>query len=89
MQTSETSFKDYWDNFNNDEHEAQYFGWLCSRIPEYDNTLSIPTTVVVPKGNDRPHIFPHKEHEHELVDDFYNGITSHEAQQRVDNMLGK
>ncbi len=84
---SEKSFDDYHDNYENDNHETSYFGWLCNKLPDYDNTMGIPTTVVTQKGNQRPIIFPHKDHDHAFVRDFYDGIISHEAQRRVNDML--
>lgn len=84
---SEKSFKDYLDNFDNENHETQYFGWLSNYIPEYDFSNSIPTTVVTKVGNDRPEIFPHKDFDHPFVKDYYNGITKEEAQKRIKNMI--
>ena len=86
---SEENFNDYYNNFDNDTHEMQYFGWICSRIPDYDSCESIPTTVITQKGNQRPKIFPHENFNHNLVKDFYEGISAHEAQRRVDEMLNK
>ncbi len=84
---SEKSYNDYKANFNNENHEVEYFGWLCNEIPDYESTFSIPMTVVTQKGNQRPKIFPHRNHDHNFVRDFYNGISSHEAQERVDRMI--
>lgn len=84
---SEKSFKDYEKNYNNENHEVEYFGWLSSYLPDYHSTISIPTTVVTQPGNQRPIIYPHKDHDHQFVRDFNNGISSHEAQRRVDAML--
>src|ERR1700761_3417895 len=39
---SEKSFLDYSSNFHNEHHDAQYFGWLCNRLPEYEFAQSIP-----------------------------------------------
>jgi len=84
---SEKSFKDYHDNYNNTDHEVEYFGWLCNQLPDYEDTLSIPTTVVTQPGNSRPRIYPHQSHDHPFVKDFYKGVTAHEAQKRVDAMM--
>ena len=84
---SEKSFNDYEENYNNPNHETTYFGWLCNTLPDYENTMSIPINVVTQLGDQRPKIFPHKDHDHQFVRDFYNGITSHEAQRRVDEMM--
>ena len=84
---SEKSFKDYLENFDNENHETQYFGWLCIYIPEYEFSNSIPTTVVTQKGNNRPEIFPHKDFDHTFVKDYYEGITKEEAENRIYKML--
>ena len=84
---SEKSYKDYSDNYNNENHETGYFGWLCSHIPEYENTLSIPCNVNTKLGNQRPEIIPHKDFDHPFVNDYYNGITKKEAEKRINDMI--
>lgn len=84
---SEQSFKDYLENYDNENHETNYFGWLSNFIPEYEFSGSIPTTVVTKSGNERPEIFPHKDFDHPFVKDFYNGITKEEAERRIQQML--
>ncbi|KQB42312.1 DUF2199 domain-containing protein [Flavobacterium aquidurense] len=84
---SEQSFKDYLENFDNENHETQYFGWLSNYISQYEFAGSIPTTVVTKSGNERPEIFPHKDFDHLFVKDFYNGITKEEAEKRIQQML--
>lgn len=84
---SETSFKDYLENFDNENHETQYFGWLSNYIPQYQFENSIPTTVITKSGNDRPEIFPHNDFDHPFVKDFYNGITKEEAEKRIREIL--
>lgn len=84
---SEKSFYDYFENFRNENHENQYFGWLDSTIPDYDFDESIPTTVVKRLGNERPEIFPHSDFDHPFVKDYYNGITKEEAEKRIHTML--
>ncbi len=84
---SEKSFKDYKENFNNSNHETGYFGWLCSSIPEYEDTFSIPCDVMTKSGNDRPEIFPHEDFDHPFVRDYYDGITKSEAEKRINEMI--
>lgn len=84
---SEKSFQDYLDNFDNENHESEYFGWLSNNISEYEFLESIPTTVVTQKGNNRPVIFPHESFDHSFVKDFYAGITKEEAENRIQNMI--
>jgi len=85
---SEKSFKDYSENFHNENHETGYFGWLCNHIPEYENfTAGIPTNVYTKPGNQRPEIIPHDDFDHPFVHDYFNGITKSEAEQRIHSML--
>lgn len=84
---SEKSFLNYVDNFNNENHEERYFGWLNSRILQYENTMGIPTTVVTKRGNQRPEIFPHEDHKHIFVEDYYNGIMKDVAEKRLHEMM--
>jgi hypothetical protein len=84
---SEKNFQDYKDNYNNENHLTQYFGWFCSSIPEYNNTLDIPTTVNTRTGNNRPEVIPHEDFDHPFVRDYYDGITKEEAEKRIKNML--
>lgn len=84
---SEKNFQDYSDNYNNENHETQYFGWLSNDIPEYEFIESIPTTVYTKPGNQRPEIIPHKDFDHPFVHDYYNGITKAEAEIRIRKMF--
>jgi len=85
---SEKSFRDYTDNYKNENHEVSYFGWLCNDLPEYEFNESIPTTVHTKTGNQRPEIVPHEGVDHPFVHDYYNGITKAEAEKRINEMLG-
>jgi len=84
---SEKSYSNYTANFSNKNHEEKYFGWLNSRIPEYENTINIPTTVQTKRGNERPEIIPHEDFDHEFVRDYYNGIKREEAEKRIHEMM--
>ena len=84
---SEKSFQDYADNFEKEDHEAKYFGWLSNDLPDYDFDESIPTTVFTRTGNHRPEIVPHEDFDHPFVHDYYNGITKAEAERRIRAML--
>ncbi|NRB52621.1 MAG: DUF2199 domain-containing protein [Saprospiraceae bacterium] len=85
---SEKSFQDYIDNFDSDDHETTYFGWLCNDIPEYESTLSIKTTVHT-RGNQRPLIViqDDNDHNHPFITDYFEGITEAEAIKRINNMM--
>ena len=84
---SEKSYTDYKNNFDNQNHEVGYFGWLCSTIPEYGDTMSIPCDVMTKTGNQRPEIFPHQDFDHPFVWDYYHGISKSEAENRINEML--
>jgi len=84
---SEASFKDYSDNFNNENHVTQYFGWLSNALPDYEFDDSIPTTIFTKPGNNRPEIVPHDDFDHPFVRDYYNGITKIEAERRIREMM--
>lgn len=84
---SEKSFDNYADNYDNENHETKYFGWLCNDIPEYEFKQSIPTTVFTKTGNKRPEIVPHEDFDHPFVKDYYNGISKQEAEKRINAML--
>ncbi|WP_420573206.1 DUF2199 domain-containing protein [Kordia sp.] len=83
---SEKSFKNYYENFNNTNHETGYFGWFCNEFPGYESMLRIPVNVITKTGNERPEIFPHDDCEHQFVKDFYHGITKAEADNRIHAM---
>jgi hypothetical protein len=84
---SEKSFQDYRDNYNNENYETKYFGWLCNDLPDYDFDDSIPTTVFTRTGNQRPQIIPQENFDHPFVYDYYNGITKAEAERRIKAMI--
>ncbi len=84
---SEKSFTDYKENYNNENHETTYFGWLSNSILEYDFNGSIPMTAYTKTGNQRPEIVPHENFDHPFVRDYYNGITKEEAEKRIKTML--
>ena len=85
---SEKSFQDYSDNFRNENHQTEYFGWLSNDLPYYDFIEgSIPTTIFTKSGNNRPEILPHQHFDHPFVNDYYNGITKAEAERRIQEML--
>lgn len=80
---SEQSYEDYHAHFNDDSYETMYFGWLCTNIPEYGKTLTIPLNVIVRSNGQRPIVIPHQTHDHAFVRDYYAGITLEEAVKRI------
>jgi hypothetical protein len=80
---TEQSFDEYRKNYNNENFERTYFGWLSNSLPEYDFKESVPTTIYVRKGKERPEIVPHQTFRHAFVYDYFNGITKAEAEERI------
>lgn len=80
---SEQSFKDYLDNYKNEDHRGTYFGYLCNNLPGYQNTLSLKTNVIL-RGTIRPEVIPHKDQlDNEFVKDYYEGIDKLIADNRT------
>lgn len=86
---SEESYNNYTTNFNDENHQTSYFGYLSNNIPEYEDTILIPVTVFTRTGNNRPEIVPHKEYDHPFVKDYYQGISKSEAEERIQEMKNK
>lgn len=85
---SEKSYKDYLDNYDNENHQATYFGFLCNILTGYEDTLSIKSNVVL-RGKIRPEVIPHDDQmDSEFVRDYYNGIDKEEAEQRIKKVIG-
>ena len=84
---SEKSYQDYADNYNNQNHEATYFGWIANQLPGYTYNGGIPASVFTRKNGARPEIVPHNSFDHPFVHDYYNGITKAEAERRIQGML--
>ena len=90
VSVSEKSFLDYKENFDSAINETTYFGYLCNKIPGYENTLSIKTNVETALGNERPEIFPHtNQMDNDFVIDYYNGITLKEVEKRIHEASAK
>ena len=84
---SEKNFEYYMDNLDETREGDAFFGYLCNRIPGYENTLATRANIVCgPKGQ-RPHVFPHGEQDHAFVRDFIQGISPEEADRRIHLLL--
>lgn len=84
---SKKSFDDYDENFKKDVESKIYFGMICNEIHDYkDSTIGLQVNVVTRKGGIRPEIIPHKG-EHQLIEDWENGISIKEAERRVEKLM--
>ena len=86
---SEKSFNEYVENYDNEEFEGGYFGWLSNYFPDYEFNESSPTDVIVDNKIGRPFVYLHESHEHPFVKDFYSGISKEEAERRIDVILNR
>lgn len=86
---SEKSFDDYQANYNNNNSEGGYFGWIFNDIEGYSGTLLVPSDVCLQLDGLRPLIVPHQSCEHPLVYDYYNGISIAEAENRINAVIQK
>ncbi len=84
---SEKSFEDYCSNFNNLNHKAIYFGWICNNIEGYESTLNIPADIYTQPNGQRPEAVPHRDYNHPFVVDYYTGITKEEAEKRINTVI--
>ncbi|MFC6996483.1 DUF2199 domain-containing protein [Rufibacter roseus] len=88
VSVSEKTFLDYQQNYHNEQHEASYFGYVSNCLMGYeDDVLDVPSTVVTQADGIRPHVFPHEDFKHPLVQDFYYGISKEEAEKRIEEMI--
>lgn len=86
---SKTSFTEYQAHANDTAEQfeqKEYFGWLSNHIPNYEWD-NIPFKVVT-QPEMRPSIYPDPDFDHDLVRDFYQGISSAEADKRLHEAFG-
>jgi hypothetical protein len=85
---SEKNYKEYLDNYDNEGHEATYFGFLCNNLTGYEGTLSVRSNVVL-RGKIRPEVIPHDDQmDNDFVRDYYDGIDKDVAEERIKKVLG-
>ncbi len=86
---SAANFSDYREHFEDHKYEANYFGWLNNNVPPYQNTMNIPTKVLVKSGTERPEIILDSTYSHRFVVDYYQGISKSEAEKRLHAMFDR
>ncbi len=89
VSVSANSFEDYYDNYESEDYQEGYFGFLANSIPEYEDTLSIRMNVYTQKNGNRPFIEVQGDEDlnHPFVKDYFNGISLNEAKERIENMM--
>ena len=76
---SEKSFERYVETYDQPDTSDSYFGWLCNRLPYYENT-HLKTRVHPRGGGTRPYIILERT-DHPLSVDFHSGISVQKAQE--------
>jgi hypothetical protein len=72
---SEKSFFIWQDNYKTEKRShLGFFGWLCTQIPVYQNTLNLKTNVHLRDGGLRP-LIELQECEHQLAIDQHQGVA--------------
>lgn len=90
---SEKSFTDYTENCKLEDHKEIYFGWLNASFPPYEleEMEGIKTDVITQGGNSRPfiEIQTNQDKPSRFVDDYHNGISKEEAENRINWALNR
>ncbi len=76
---SEKSLERYVSSWNDVDESDMYFGWFSSKLPYYDNTLSLPAKVRPRKNGIRPYLQLEQDG-HELANDWCTGMSFEKAQ---------
>lgn len=76
---SEKSLERYLSTLTDADENDMYFGWFGSKLPYYDNTLSLPAMVCPRKNGIRPYLKLEQDG-HELANDWHTGISAEKAQ---------
>ncbi len=83
---SKESYDHYVETYDNPERDKIYFGWFCNYLPYYENTHALATDVQPEEKGQRPTLKLH-ETNHELYDDFTNGISIEKAQKIAETCM--
>lgn len=88
---SESSFRDYIENSNKEDHQETYFGWLNSTLPDYkfEEMESIKANVLTQGKGRRPliEIQSNEGNASKFLEDYRNGISEEEALRRIERIL--
>lgn len=77
---SEDNFRRYDQTWDSPVVTDEYFGWLCTRLPLYPDTIGLKTTARPRLNGQRP-LIALEPTDHPLAVDFREGITIERAQQ--------
>jgi hypothetical protein len=85
---SEKNFNRYLELWKDDSaaNEPSYFGWFCTRLPNYPDTVLLKTHVHLRAGGLRP-LIELEPTDHPLAVEQQNGITMRRVHEIVDPLL--
>lgn len=83
---SERSFADYTAGLKSGQFDGPYFSWLGNILPGYPSPVGLKAQTFPQPGNDRP-LVRLEVSDHELSQDFHNGMAAERAQAIFEMML--
>jgi hypothetical protein len=85
ISVSKENFKRYNETWDNPVETDEYFGWLCTKLPLYPDTLGLKTLARPRLNGQRPSIMLEPT-DHPLSVDFREGITIERAQEMAEQL---
>ena len=83
---SEKSFTRYLETWDEPDESDSYFGWLCNRLPYYEDTINLKVQVRPRRGGLRPYLELER-NGHLLAEHLCEGISIQQAQEIAERML--
>jgi len=83
---SESNFIRYCETWNNPDETDRYFGWLCSKLSLYPDTIGL-RTLAHPRSKGQRPIITLEPTEHPLSVDVRNGLTIRRAQEMAEQLM--
>jgi hypothetical protein len=83
---SEKSFARYLETWNEPDESDAYFGWFCSRLPYYEDTINLKAQVRPRRGGLRPYLELER-NGHLLAEHLFAGISIEHAQEIAEMMM--
>lgn len=84
---SAANYRRYVETFDTPVMTDRYFGWLCNKLPYYEDTYALKTKVHPRADGDRPFIELHESDPHPLAVDFHHGISIAKAQEIAESVM--
>lgn len=85
ISVSVDSFERYHETWDHPVETDEYFGWLCTKLPLYPDTLGLKT-LAHPRSNGQRPTITLEATDHPLSVDFREGITIQQAQEMAEQL---